>query len=81
MCEQVSPRLVEWTKRRPDVAVRTIEINRANCEGIDFDSPVARQYHIHSVPSFRIIGPKGELLAEGDAARTQVLTALHDDLD
>jgi hypothetical protein len=69
----VGPRLEELTKRRPDIAVREIDINRATVQGIDFDSPVARQYGVNSAPYFIIVGPDGRIISAGSRARGEVI--------
>jgi len=33
---------------------------------------VAKQYSMHSIPHFKVFGPDGKLMAEGDKARTLV---------
>lgn len=50
--------------QRDDVAVVKIDINRAGVKGIDWKSPVAAQFKLHSIPHFKVFGPDGQLLAE-----------------
>jgi thiol-disulfide isomerase/thioredoxin len=50
--------------KRDDVAVVKVDINRPDKKGIDWQSPVARQYGLYSIPHFKVYGPDGKLLAE-----------------
>jgi thiol-disulfide isomerase/thioredoxin len=60
-CRRVGPVLDDLARRRPDLAVRKINI-------VSWDSPVARQYGITVLPHLKLYGPHGELLAEDDSA-------------
>jgi len=57
---------------RSDLAIRRINIDRTGHSGIDFDSPLAEQYAVESVPSFRIFDPQGKEIAQGKAAKDTV---------
>lgn len=50
--------------QRADVVVVKVDINRPDKKGIDWQSPVARQYGLYSIPHFKVYGPDGKLLAE-----------------
>jgi len=67
-CRQIAPLLDELHARRDDLAVVKIDINRPETKGIDWRSPVARQYNLQSVPHFKVYGADGKLMAEGEAA-------------
>jgi thiol-disulfide isomerase/thioredoxin len=67
-CRAIAPHLDKLHQSREDIAVVKIDINRPGIAKIDWASPVARQYQIGSVPQFKVFGPDGKLLAEGDAA-------------
>lgn len=67
-CRRISPKLDELHAKNADVVVVKVDINRPNAKGIDWQSPVARQYDLHSVPHFKIYNAKGKLQAEGDDA-------------
>lgn len=71
-CRAISPRLDELHKKRADVAVVKIDINRADVKGIDWQSPVAKQYKLRSIPNFKVYGPDGKLVAEGKEASEMV---------
>jgi hypothetical protein len=49
-------------------AFRRIDINRPGFVGIDWGSPLARQYSLQSIPHLVIYGPDRRLIAEGDSA-------------
>ncbi len=72
-CRAISPKLEKLHAERADLAVVKVDINRAGVKGIDWQSPVARQYDLHSIPHFKIFGPDGKLQSEGDAAYETVL--------
>ncbi len=72
-CMEMAPRLVEMTKHRPDFAVRSIDVDRSGAQGIDWESPICRQYNIHSLPYFILYGPNGVVIAKGKEASRQVI--------
>ena len=49
-----------------------VDLNRPGVEGIDWESPVAQQYGMNSIPHFKVFGPDGKLQAEGKEARALV---------
>lgn len=67
-CERMSPLLDKLHADRADVVVVKVDINRPDVRGIDWRSPVARQYSLNSIPHFKIYGPDGKLQVEGDEA-------------
>lgn len=71
-CRAIAPKLVKLHQNRDDIAVVKVDINRPGVKGIDWESPVAQQYQLHSIPHFKIYGPDGKLQAEGDAAYEKV---------
>lgn len=75
-CRQISPKLAKLGGKRRDLAILKFDINRKGVRGIDWGSPLARQYGIQSVPSFRIYDRRGELQAEGQPAFTLVVQLL-----
>jgi len=75
-CKKISPLLVKLGKKRPDLAVIKVDINRKGVKGIDWSSPVARQYGLRSIPHFQIYDGEGKLLAEGQEAYMQVILML-----
>jgi thiol-disulfide isomerase/thioredoxin len=63
-CRMYDEPLKGLHQKRADLAVVKVDINRPDVKRIDWDSPVARQYHMDSLPRFKIFGPDGKLLAE-----------------
>jgi thiol-disulfide isomerase/thioredoxin len=77
-CMRIAPILEELAKRRSDIVVRKVDINRRGVRGIDWGSPLARQYGLQSIPHFKIYGADGNLLAEGDPAFEMILKWLRE---
>lgn len=75
-CRRISPLLAELGKKRPDLAVIKVDINRKGVQGIDWSSPVARQFNLSSIPHFKIYDGEGRLLQEGQEAYAQVMNML-----
>ncbi|HUG13058.1 MAG TPA: thioredoxin family protein [Opitutaceae bacterium] len=67
-CERISPLLDKLHASREDMVVVKVDINRPDVRGIDWKSPVARQYELNSIPHFKVFGPDGKLQAEGEEA-------------
>jgi len=72
-CQRISPMLKRLDSRREDIIVHKVDINRPGIRGIDWGSPVARQYNLHSVPYFIIYDPSGKLTHQGQEAYTEVM--------
>ena len=72
-CRRISPELVKLHQKRDDIAVVKVDINRPGVRGIDWQSPVARQFSLESIPHFKVFGPDGTLKAEGDPAYEMVM--------
>ncbi|MDI1336716.1 MAG: thioredoxin family protein [Lacunisphaera sp.] len=71
-CQAYTQPLALLHAQRADVAVVKVDINRPEVKGIDWKSPVAQQYGMHSIPHFKVYGPDGNLVAEDKAARVMV---------
>ena len=67
-CRAIAPRLEKLHETREDIVVVKVDINRPNVKGIDWDSPVAQQYNLQSVPQFKVYDPSGKLVSEGKPA-------------
>jgi thiol-disulfide isomerase/thioredoxin len=50
--------------QRDDLVVVQVDINRPGVRRIDWKSPVAQQFALHSIPRFAVYGPDGRLVAE-----------------
>jgi thiol-disulfide isomerase/thioredoxin len=71
-CRAVAPHLDKLHATRDDIVVVKVDINRPNFKGIDWSSPVAKQYELGSVPHFKVYSPEGKLVAEGKPASALV---------
>jgi thiol-disulfide isomerase/thioredoxin len=71
-CMRLAPVMQKLAARRSDLAIKKVNINRPGIKGIDWQSPLARQYNIRRVPYFMIFSPTGKLVAEGKGAVDQV---------
>jgi thiol-disulfide isomerase/thioredoxin len=76
-CRQISPLLRRLDKQRPDLVVLAVDINRKGVKGIDFYSPLARQYQLNAVPHFKIFDTEGNLASEGQQAYGEVIRLLY----
>jgi len=63
-CQAYNEPLHELHAKRADIAIVKVDINRPDVNGIDWQSPVARQFDLHSIPHFKVYGPDGKLRAE-----------------
>lgn len=75
-CRKISPLLRELAAKRPDLALLSVDINRKGVKGIDWSSPLARQFNLQSVPYFMIYDGEGTLLKQGQEAYTEVVQLL-----
>jgi thiol-disulfide isomerase/thioredoxin len=71
-CRAIAPHLDKLHETRDDIVVIAVDINRPKVRGIDWESPVAQQYRIESVPQFKVYTPDGKLQAEGKKAEKLV---------
>lgn len=63
-CVRLAPLMAELAEKRPDLAIKKVNINRAGVNGIDWRSPLAQQYQIRRVPFFMIFNPQGQPVAQ-----------------
>jgi thiol-disulfide isomerase/thioredoxin len=71
-CRKISPLLKQLDDKREDIVVVKIDINREGVRGIDWSSPVVRQYGIRPIPHFMIYDASGNLTHEGRTAYQQI---------
>lgn len=71
-CVAIAPTLERLASTRQDIAVVKLDINRPGVQGIDWQSPTARQFNLGSIPFFMIFGPDCQLMAQGDQARALI---------
>ena len=68
-CVALAMFLIQASKSHPErYAIRRVNINRPGFNGIDYQSPVSRQYDIRVLPRM-VIYDNGVKVADGDAAR------------
>ena len=72
-CRALAPYLEMLHKTHGEVAVVIVEINRSGVRGIDWKSPVAREYELSFIPYFRIYDAEGKLVADGEEARKKIV--------
>jgi thiol-disulfide isomerase/thioredoxin len=71
-CMALKPGIERLHATREDIAVVLVNINRPGFRGIDWDSPVSKQYDLPSTPQFKVYDPEGKLEAEGKPAYKMV---------
>lgn len=71
-CLRLAPFLEKLAARKPEVAFVKLNINRPQVRGIDWRSPLSRQYGLKSVPFFMIFNPRGKLVAVGPEAKKKI---------
>jgi thioredoxin-like negative regulator of GroEL len=69
---KLAPLMAKLAKKRSDLAIIKVNINRPGVNGIDWRSPLAQQYQIRQVPYFMIFNPQGQPLAQGRGATEKV---------
>lgn len=79
-CQEIKPYLQKLHDKRPDIVVRSFDINRSGTDGIDFESPLASQYKLDFVPYFKIYNEKGVQIADGRDATKQVFEVVNKEL-
>ena len=72
-CMKLAPMLDSMASRRPKTQVVKLNIDRPGSSGIDFDSPLAKQYNISGIPFLMVFDESGRLKAQGQEALNMVL--------
>lgn len=67
-CMAIAPHMARLHATRSDLAVVQVNIDRPGAKRIDWQSPVAREYHIEETPYMIVYGPNGKVRAAGDKA-------------
>lgn len=67
-CRRIAPYLEELDQKSDDKVVIKVDINRPDISGIDWGSPLARQFNLNSIPHFKIFDGEGNKTAEGREA-------------
>ena len=71
-CAEMAPAMDFLSRHKEGLAIRQVVIDRPGSSGIDFDSPLARQWQVDSVPSFVILDETGRIASRGSDAKDQV---------
>jgi thioredoxin len=72
-CRQIAPWLERLHAERSGVSVVKVNINRPQKRGIDWGSPVARQFGLQSIPAFMVYDAQGKVMAKGEQAKVLVI--------
>ncbi len=72
-CMALAPLIAKLHQARADLAVVEVDINRPGVVGIDWQSPVAQEFQLESIPRLTVYGPDGKLIADGLKAREMVV--------
>lgn len=77
-CKKISPLLSKLDKKRDDIVVVKLDINRPGVRGIDWRSPLAKQYGLNSIPHFKIYDENGDKIAEGNEAYQKAIVYIQE---
>lgn len=76
-CRQIAPYLEKLVKVRSDIHVIRIDINRKGHSGIDWGSPIAKQFNLRSIPHFILVDGEGKILKDGKSAYKRVVDMIN----
>ncbi len=77
-CRKISPLLSKLNKKRDDISVIKVDINRPGKSSIDWRSPLAKQYELRSIPHFKIYDKEGKKILEGQEAYQKVMVYIQE---
>lgn len=77
-CRFIKGPLIKAVTGDQSVALRVVDLNREGKKGIDWQSPVAAQYKLQSIPYFVIYDANGKEWKRGDEAQEHVQKWLDD---
>jgi len=80
-CRAIAPYLEKLAKARPDIHVIRIDINRKGHRGIDWGSPIAKQFNLRSIPHFILVDGEGKVLKEGKPAYKKIVGMINETLN
>ena len=73
-CMRLAPLLEQLAEERSDLVIKKEDIQRPEVSGhIDWQSPLAKQLGLRSIPHFMIFDKSGKQVAQGKEAFQQVL--------
>lgn len=71
-CRMISPLLFKLDRKREDIVVIKVDINRPGIKRIDWGSPLARQFALSAIPHIKIYDGSGKLKLEGMEALNRI---------
>jgi thiol-disulfide isomerase/thioredoxin len=71
-CQQMLPTMEKLAVKQTDFNICVVNIDRKSSNNIDYDSPVAQQFDIHSVPKYRLYDYRGKFISTDDDAKKKV---------
>lgn len=77
-CRIIKGPLIKAIQGDESVALRVVDLNREGQRGIDWGSPVAQQYQLHSIPFFVIYDANGKEWKRGEAAQSSIQSWLEE---
>lgn len=73
-CVKLAPLLEQLGQKRSDLAIKKVNIQRPEISGkIDWQSPLAQQLGLRSIPHFMIFDQQGKVKSQGQEATKQVV--------
>lgn len=72
-CRKLRESLEELARRRRDLAISLVDVDRRGSQEIDWKSPLVRQYNLKLVPYVYVIDATGDSVVEGYEARKKIL--------
>ncbi len=78
-CVRIAPLLASLREKRKDIAVIKIDINRPGIKKIDWESPVAKQFNLRSIPYFMIFDGNKTRTHEGKEAYQHIMGLLKEE--
>ncbi len=78
-CMKLAPLLEQLAQQRSDLVIKKVNIQRPQVQGnIDWQSPLAKQLGLHSIPHLVIFDKQGQTTATGQEAIKQVVAWLQE---
>ncbi len=68
----ILPQLAQLAQTRSDIAVRTVNVNRPEIQGVDIESPALEGTEVQKLPYFQIYDPQQRLRAQARPAYEQI---------
>jgi thiol-disulfide isomerase/thioredoxin len=73
-CLRLAPLLEQLAQKRSNLVIKKVNIQRPEVSGrIDWQSPLAQQFQLHSIPYLMIFNQRGRLETQGPEAMKQVV--------